>query len=288
VGEVVTNHIIDAGKNTGKRDIRSMGEEEYQRLLAAREIHEVYPGLFVGGHGSPRSVHYLDGSSSSSAQLFDLVVNAGERGDNTTHPSVTGSSDSVIILGTNVSDLHDDPDMQEDFGQLLRTIDKIRMRLQRQDSVLVQCAHGMNQSATVAAGLILAEHDGLTVPEVLAWICSKRRVVLRQEYKWQEQLKSCAMKLKYRVGRKPLQRQTFSPMRRGLMVRKNTNSNNIQQQPSASKKNDRKQSPPGKVDSVVGLSSFYSDDKNSSPIMRAIGHARAILSATKKSPDKEN
>ena len=110
VGEVVTNHIIDAGKNTCMMDSRSLEEKEYQRLLAAREIHEIYPGLFIGGHGSPRCVHYLDGSTSSSAQLFDLVVNAGERSDNTTHPSVTGSSNSIIILGTNVSDLHDDPD----------------------------------------------------------------------------------------------------------------------------------------------------------------------------------
>jgi hypothetical protein len=327
VGEVVTQQIIDAGrKESASLFAKTYDDEEHARLIDAREYHEVYPGLFVGGHGAPKAVHYLDGSQSASDQLFDLVVNADGSGGGatSTHPSVTGAPDSIIILGSElgseVADFHDDRDAQEDFGVLLRAIDKIRACLQRRGSVLLQCRHGVNQSAAVAAALMLAEHDGLAVTDAQAFIRSRRRLCLRQERKWQEQLKRCAMKLKWRVGRKPMARQKFSPMRRGLAVRKSSAANEMPSAP-LQPMSARKRSPRSRAQQRTLQGGFFSSpvaffgnakkmdrtsgeaensmensgngavNENGSPLLRALGVGLGVSllsSATKKSPDKEN
>ena len=104
---------------------------------------------------------------------------------------------------------------QQHHGDLEFPLVLVAEGLMSQQGLHAQSAALMKQLAT--HGVILFRGCGVT--DAQAFIRSRRRLCLRQERKWQEQLKRCAMKLKWRVGRKPMARQKFSPMRRGLAVR---------------------------------------------------------------------
>ena len=230
--------FVDSSRHKNELEVQSLSTK-----FSENTIYEVYPGIFilVGKQSSGTSISYLNGNFSSN-----------------------GNFDSVVDSGGNTVTFHD-METEQDFGQLLRTVDTIRECLHRHESVLIQ---GSN-SIFVAVALIIAEHDGLGTEDAVTYIRSRINYLDTKHFK--EQLAQVYIKLKYRPGRKPHSAaRQFRKVERQFMSKSLEKSRNPLKQIKLNKVNE-----------------------NGSPILRVLGQARAVLlsagkSAQKKTPGKEN
>lgn len=184
---MITEHLEELNDALAIVDVRDVQTIEDHQILAVmvcylsaeRAVHEIVPGLFLGGGNyTPTAHHIYHYDGSRGPVTFDQVICA-------TRDRPTGYF--TPARGTDVYDVPSDPSRsppdvtldslkdnnQADLNAAIRTLDE---SLKRGRRTFVYCSQGKDRSASIVIGYLMSKYN-LSYDQALTFVRSKRYIV---------------------------------------------------------------------------------------------------------------